>query len=391
MKRALLSTCALLTLGTSLFGQSQDSQDPPKDPPKPWYEKIDFYADLRFRYDASKREEFEDDFRYRLRAGFEAEAADFLTAGFEFRSGNPRNPISDNQSFGGGLGKKDFKLAEVYADFRLAKSFYVVAGKFEHRRYWVVSDMQWDSDVTTEGFMQRLRLESKGDGILERLGASVYQIILQQNDDQSAWLLGAQVRPRFDIGEHDALLVGIGYDYYVDPQLVVDLSLAGELRGNRVTNLLDDSGKLVSDFRVLTAFAEWRNESSAAWPLVVRFFYYKNTGATDRLGTEIGTGAQGTGSDNDAGFFFRAAVGGGRNFGDLAIRFTYYYSQPDAILYAYTQSDTRRASNLNGTRVDFRIAMPAGQSLNFTWYHTNPELGEAVTMDRLFVDYVLGF
>ena len=62
MKKVLLSTCAVLTLGTSLFAQSQEPQAPPEDPPKQWYEKIDFYADLRFRYDASKREEFEDVF-----------------------------------------------------------------------------------------------------------------------------------------------------------------------------------------------------------------------------------------------------------------------------------------------------------------------------------------
>jgi hypothetical protein len=381
----------LLTLGTSLFAQSPPPEDPLEEQPKEWYEKIDFYADLRFRYDASWRPDFEDVFRYRLRAGFEADVSDFLDAGFEFRSGNPRNPVSDNQDFGGGLGKKDFKLAEAYGDFRLSDSFFVVAGKFEARRYWVVSDMQWDSDVTTEGFMQRLAPQNKENGVLNLLRASVYQIILEQGDEQAAWLLGAQLRPEFEIGEHDTFTVGIGYDYYVDPQLVVNLSLEGELGGNKVTNLLDDSGQLVSDFRILTAFVQWRNESNATWPLFLRFFYYKNTGAKDRLGTEIGTGAQGTGTDNDTGFFFRAAIGGGRNVGDLAIRFTYYYSQPDSILYAYTQSDTRRASNLNGTRVDFRVAMPAGQSLNFTWYRTEPELGEAATMNRLFVDYVLGF
>lgn len=352
---------------------------------------MDFYADLRFRYDARKREEFEDVFRYRLRAGVEAHVSDFLDAGFEFRSGNPRNPVSDNQDFGGGLGKKDFKVAEVYGDFRLSESFYVVAGKFEARRYWVVSDMQWDSDVTTEGFMQRLAFSNKENRVLNLLRASVYQIVLEQGDEQAAWLLGAQVRPQFELGGHDTLFVGVGYDHYVDPQLVVDMTLAGELGGNRVTNLLDESGQLVSDFRILTAFVQWRNESNATWPLFLRFFYYKNAGAKNRPGTEIGTGAEGTGTDNDTGFFFRAVVGGNRNPGDLAIRFTYYYSQPDAILYAYAQSDTSRASNLNGTRVDFRIAMPAGQSLNFTWYRTEPELGEAATMNRLFVDYVLGF
>jgi len=46
----------------------------------------------------------------------------------------------------------------------------------------------------------------------------------------------------------------------------VDLTLSGELRGNKVTNLLDDDDQLVSDFGIANAFAAWTNSASGRWP-----------------------------------------------------------------------------------------------------------------------------
>jgi hypothetical protein len=374
--------CAFLFLaaaGSTAYGES-----------KPWHERIKLYGDLRLRYDGTKREDYQDVFRYRLRAGLEASVTDAIKAGLELRSGNPRDPVSDNQNFGGGLSGKDFKLAEAFADFRLTEGLDVVAGKFEHRRYWTVTDMQWDNDVTTEGFMERLGVKGGGSSF-DGLGVSVYQLILEQSDRGDAWMFGAQVRPVFQLGEKNKLNLGVGFDYYVDPQRVVELTQEGELRGNRVTNLLDESGELVSDFHILTTFAVWENQSVGDWPLALAFFFYRNTGAKDELGTEIGTGAQGIASQNDLAFYFRVSAGSGRETGELGLRFWYYYSEPDALFYAFMQSDTRRASNLNGIRLGLRVGMPAASYFNFTYYRTKPNLGEATTMNRIFVDYVLGF
>lgn len=380
MKRTLLAACAALLLTASpLYPQSQQ-----------WYEKIDLYGDLRLRYDATKRDGYQDVLRYRLRVGLEAALSDAITAGVEIRSGNPNNPISDNQSFGGGFSKHQFSIAEIFGDFRLSPRFSVVAGKFEHPRYWVVSDMQWDSDVTTEGFMERVELWSREDHLLTRLDASIYQLILAQTELGDAWLFGAQVRPTLRLGDNDTLTAGAGFDYMLDPQRVLDLTLAGELVG-RVTNLLDESEQLISDFHILAAFLEWRNRAVEGWALTSSFFFYNNFGASDAVGTEIRADAQGKGSENKNAFFFRIAADQGREPRQVRIRFTYYYSQPDAFLYAFAQSDTRQASNLNGTRVDLRIGMPARTYFNISWYRTKPKLGEATTMNRWLIDYVMGF
>ena len=380
MLRGVVIAClVLLSHGSLLYSQTQ-----------PWHETIDFHAGLRLRYDATKRDDFQDVFRYRLRAGLEVAVHDAIRAGLEIRSGDPRNPVTDNQSFGGGLSKHEFSIAEAFAEFRLSPRFSAVAGKFGHPGYWVVSDMQWDSDVTLEGFLERLEV-SVSDGVLTGFGASLYQLILEQSGEGDAWLLGAQIRPVFQIGAQNVVTAGVGFDYFVDPQKVVDLTLSGNLTGNRVTNLLDDSGMLISDFRIVTTFVNWRNDSIRPWPLSLSFFLYKNTGAKDAVGTEIGTGSQGRGKDNDTAFFVRVAAGQGRELGRLRLRFTYYYSEPDAILYAFMQSDTGAASNLNGIRFDLRIGMPGRTHFDVTWYHTQPKLGEVTTMNRWLIDYVLGF
>ena len=380
MRRGVLTAClVLLSQGSPLYSQTQ-----------PWYERIDFYGDLRLRYDATQSDDYQDDFRYRLRLGLEAALSDAITAGVEIRSGNPRNPISDNQSFGGGLSKHEFSVAEVFADFRLSPRFSFVAGKFEHAPNWMVSDMHWDTDVTVEGFMERVELRSSADHPLRRLDASIYQLFLGESDQGDAWLFGAQVRPTLQLGDDNTLTIGVGFDYLLDPQRVLDLTLAGELTG-RVTNLLDESDQLISDFRILTASLNWRNRAVEGWTLTSSFFFYNNTGASDAVGTEIRTGAQGRGSDNNNAFFFRIVADQGREPRQVRMLFTYFYSEPDAFLYAFAQSDTRQASNLNGTRVDLRVGMPARTYFNISWYRTKPKLGEATTMNRWLIDYVMGF
>ena len=380
MREGVLTAClVLLSSSSPLYSQTQ-----------PWYERIDFYGDLRLRYDATQSDDYTDDFRYRLRVGLEAALSDAITTGIEIRSGNPRNPISDNQSFGGGFSKHEFSIAEVFGDFRLSPRFSVVAGKFEHPRYWMVSDMHWDYDVTTEGFMERVELWSRDDHLLRRLDATFSQLFLGESDQGDAWLFGAQVRPTLQFGDDNTLTLGIGFDYLLDPQRVLDLTLAGELTG-RVTNLLDESDQLISDFRILTAFLNWTNGAVEGWTLTSSFFFYNNFGASDAVGTEIRTGAQGRGSENNNAFFFRIVADQGREPGQVRLLFTYFYSEPDAILYAFMQSDTRRASNLVGTRTDLRIRMPAGTYFNISWYRTRPNLGEATTMNRWLIDYVMGF
>ncbi len=50
-----------------------------------------------------------------------------------------------------------------------------------------------------------------------------------------------------------------------------------------------------------------------------------------------------------------------------------------------------RGSNVDGERLDVRIGMPLDSHINFTWYHTNWNVGTDTTMDRYQLDYVFKF
>jgi len=192
-------------------------------------------------------------------------------------------------------------------------------------------------------------------------------------------VFGGQARANFDLAGHDALGVGVGCDYWDNPQAVVDLTLDGELKGNRVTNLLDADGQLVSDFEIVNLFAEWKHTRSARWPIKVNLFYYQNLGA------------DGIAKDQDTGFFGRIQYGDYKTKGQVALRYSYYYSEPDALFYVFTQSDTSRGSDVKAHRFDVRVGFVARSYFNVTWYRTEAVYAKDEPLDRWQVDYVVRF
>ena len=358
-----------------------------------WYDRIEPTGSFRVRFDSARMEgEFEDGkrdrWRFRLRAGANYNFAnDWLQVGFQLRSGNPDNPVSDNKTIGEGLSTDDFSLGEVWAHFVATKEFDLRLGRVDPGEFWESDDMQWDSDVTLEGAVQRLEFARAGP-LLGHLGASFYQYALEQGESDRAWLLGAQVRPTMQFGANHQLALGAAFNYYLNPQVLVDARLSGEMGGNAITNLLDENNQLVSDFRILTLSAIWDYAASENWPLKVSLFGHKNTGASDRVGTENGySGAETVASNNDAAYFLRGSLGRFDTFKRLQVRYTYYYSEPDALVFAYAQSDTRRASNLDGHRIDVRVGMPARSFFHLTYYRTYTSLGESPVYQSWFFDY----
>ena len=84
-------------------------------------------------------------------------------------------------------------------------------------------------------------------------------------------------------------------------------------------------------------------------------------------------------------------MGGHTHPKELQLRYTYYYSEADALFYAYTQSDTRRSSNLKGHRFDLRLGGPKKSYFSLNWYNTRKQQGESETMNRFQLDYVVKF
>lgn len=366
-----------------------------------WFEKIKLKGDLRLRYEGFQHEGKFDDgrrdrFRLRYRFGFIAKVTDVITVGSELRSGDRLDPVSDNQSLDEGFSKKEVAFAQMYADFKLSERFSLIAGKFSPKKLWHVSDMHIDDDVVTEGAMGRWSFGGNG-GAIKAVHANLFVYALEESSSGSdAYAYGGQIYPVFASGKVNEFLVGLGYETYSNPDVMAQLTVDKKIKGNKMTHFVDENGNLISDFDILSAFFQWKNKSNKQWPVKVSAFYYDNTGA------------KGPGKDNDTAYFVRLQVGDYKKPGQMAFRLSRYYSEPDAIFYAWTQSDTTRGSNLDGYRFDYRVGLHSGGYLNFTWYHTDSEVTafgapdkaplyaslsnfDDQTMDRWQVDYILKF
>jgi hypothetical protein len=349
-----------------------------------WTERLEPAGDIRLRYEGFEQESsFDEDrrdrFRVRLRAGVTFTITEKMKVGLELRNGDPDDPVSNNTSFDGSFQFKEFNLAEGYLELRPLQRFGFIGGKFDAKEWWTVSDMQWDDDVTVEGLMTNTDLAS-GEGTFELLDLVAYTYILEESGDASdAYTFGGQLRTRLRPGEGHALLIGVGFDKWDHPQQVVDLTLSGAIGGNRITNFLDPGNRLVSDFEIFNAFAEYKHPGKARWPVTVKAFYFENLGA------------EGIGAKNDTGYFGRVQVGDYRKNGQVALRYAYYYSEPDSLFYVFTQSDTSRGSNVEAHRFDVRIGFLAGSYFNVTWYNSELAVGDDETIDRWQLDYIVKF
>ncbi len=342
-----------------------------------WYDRIDFKGDLRLRGEFFWVEGIASNdrrarFRARIRPGIYTDITDWMEVGLQVRSGDPNDPVSDNSSFDGGFSLIPLSFSEAFANFDLGRSLDLTIGKFDPKKKWVVTDMQWDDDVTVEGAMEELAFGP--------LKVDFYQYVLEEDKKtRDSYLFGGQIYGKFGSEGTGSFTIGAGYDEWVRPQMVADLTLGGDLLGNRVTNLLDADDQLISDFKIANAFATWSWSKNERWPVKFSLFGYLNTGA------------QGLGNSYDTGYFVRLQIGDYKEMGQMMFRASRYYSEPDALFYVFAQSDTTMASDVDGYRVDIRLGYVKKSYFNFTWYHTKPVYSLFPTMDRLQVDYIIVF
>jgi hypothetical protein len=398
-KLCVLALLIAVASGAALAADGDSSKD------KQWYDRIKFGGDLRLRYEGFwYPEQFDDGrrdrFRFRLRVGMKAQVKDNLEVGFRLVSGNPDNPISDNQSFDSGFDKTTIAISDAYVKYAATDFFDFYGGKFRPKGVWSATDFEWDDDLSVEGLFQAFGW--KFGGAVKKLDFNIWQYVMNESGSGSdSFNFGGQIVPTFGLGKKNDLAVGVTYNTFDNPSAVAGLYFDGDLviDSGYITNFVDPgTGELTSDFRVGSVLAQWKNKSLDNWPIKLTVYYYKNFGATDDVGAILPAGdiggtplAVGRGTDNDTAYFARLQVGDYKKPGQVAVRVSRYDSNPDAIFFAYSQSDTRRSSNVDGWRTDVRVGMPAKNFINVTWYHTDWMIGDGTTMDRLQVDYIFKF
>ncbi|MFT6274662.1 MAG: hypothetical protein ACJAZ0_000751, partial [Halioglobus sp.] len=122
-------------------------------PSSSWADNIELKGDFRYRYEeidlegADKR----DRSRIRARAEIVAKLPPNVDVGLGIASGGD-NPISSNQTLGGGGSSKDLKLDLAYAKWNITPDLYLTAGKYKNIFYRPQkSGLLWDGDYRPEG------------------------------------------------------------------------------------------------------------------------------------------------------------------------------------------------------------------------------------------------
>jgi len=253
-----------------------------------WAERIRLKGDFRYRYQNDAVTDRVDRNRQRIRARLAliADATENVEVGLGLGTGGD-DPVSANQTLGGGGSTKDIRLDLAYFKWNAATGTDVYGGKFVRPlKVAGKSGLQWDSDWRPEGiavsydegmyFGNALFTWLESDS---RVSASS-----SPDGDENAWFVQGGLQGKTDLAKWQA---GIGYSEIgaKGKQCYFDLSTPGEACAGNQT---DAFGLYLYDFEVFNVFGSATFEVSDM-PLTVFADWIKNDAADDfDQGFEIG-------------------------------------------------------------------------------------------------------
>ena len=159
-----------------------------------WAESIKWKGDFRYRYEDIQEDGRDDRDRNRIRAraALIAKPTPTTEVGLGLASGGD-DPVSTNQTLGGGGSTKDVRLDLGYLRWTGVENTFITAGKFKNPYYVEQkSSLIWDGDFRPEG----IAAGWQGDTFF---AIAEYSFIESdsRNDDDGIW--GAQVGAKFTL------------------------------------------------------------------------------------------------------------------------------------------------------------------------------------------------
>ena len=283
-----------------------------------WAERIRWEGDFRYRYENIDEEGKDGRNRSRIRARthLEADLSPTLQVGIGLATGGD-DPVSSNQTIGGGGSSKDIKLDLAYFNWNGIENTRITGGKFKN--YLVRpggKGLRWDGDWRPEGlgivwdngrfFAHGLGTWLEGDS---------------RNGTEFAWVV--QLRINLAIAETGNLKFGGGYSAF---DIAGGTPLFGDpddFFGNSfVIDPLTGDLVYLYDYRNLEAFAEYSFKLGGQ--SVALFGNYT-------VNTEA--------DDNDTGYLIGAKYGSAKKRGQWDITYFYENLEADATVGLIADSD----------------------------------------------------
>ena len=293
-----------------------------------WTDRVKLDGDFRYRYEYIDKEGSDSRKRNRIRArtNIKAQVADNTEVGFGLATGGD-DPVSTNQTLGGGGTSKSIALNLAYIDWEAAEGLHLLAGKFKNPLERPGSQaLTWDGDWTSEG----LALKYQRDWYFVNVLGNYLEGDSNKRNKNFSW--GGQFGATTILGDVK-LSGGIGYysiptkgksTNFGDPTDPDDFfgNTAVEAGGDACGTTEDASCVYLYDYDLTQVFAE-ASFDLGDWPTLVFFDYFNNRDP----------------SDNDTGWMLGTKLGQAKDRGEM--QFTYYYAdkEADSMLGQLTDSD----------------------------------------------------
>ncbi|MBS93533.1 MAG: hypothetical protein CL799_03675 [Chromatiales bacterium] len=344
-----------------------------------WAERISIKGDFRYRYQnddiddsvtaesVADRPDSKDGSRNRSRIQARAEITARLPSDVEVGLGlasGGDDPVSTNQTLGGGGSTKDINLDLAYFSWTGLENTTIRGGKVKNTFHRVSkSPLQWDSDWRPEGidiawdngdyFAQAMGVYLESDSDSDDLESD------SDSDDEFGYIL--QAGARGEVGGV-SLLGGIGYTEFdaeghkcFGPDS--DLDSFGYCKGNEVAVAdvtdPDEGGTYLYDFEVYNIFFEAATE---AFGMPLTFFgdFIKNDDA----------------DDNDSGHLYGVQLGKAKQQGTWQIRYYYKDIEANATLGLLANSDfAGGGTNGKGDVLSGAYALTDQSTIKVTYYN----------------------
>jgi len=288
-----------------------------------WAERIRWKGDFRYRYENIDEEGKDGRNRSRIRARthLEADLSPTLEVGIGLATGGD-DPVSSNQTIGGGGSSKDIKIDLAYFDWSGLANTRFTGGKFKN--YLIRpggKGLRWDADWRPEGlgaiwdsdtfFVQALGTWLEGDS---------------KNGTEFAWAV--QTGMKIKTGDNGKLSFGIGYTVFDIAGRTPLFGDPDDFYGNTFRPIPNPDPEIPAtlvfayDYHNIEAFAEWKLMLGER-PFALFGSYTVNQ--------EV--------DENDTGYLLGAKYGSAKARGTWDITYFYEKLEADATVGLLSDSD----------------------------------------------------
>ena len=279
-----------------------------------WAERMSWSGDFRYRYEDIKLSDRPNRNRNRIRAraSLIADINENTKVGLGMATGS-EDPVSTNQTLGGGGSSKPLNLDLAYLEWRGLANTTIVGGKFKQPQYSAGGySLIWDSDWRPEGTGI-----TWDNGKLFAIGLGSW-VESDSNSGKQEFAYGLQGGFRLPIGDNMQFVAGAGY-YEFDSAGKGSFFGDGDFFGNSFD---PETNTYLFDYHEVEAFAEL-HFSLMDKPAMVFVDYVQNL--------EV--------DDNDVGYAAGMTLGETKQRGDWEFGAYYKKLEADAVLGLLTDSN----------------------------------------------------